>query len=221
MDSLQDDDGVRYYDHAEDIVDIIIVFYQDLFTIEGVVQDLSLYVDVDGVVSVVGGRVHSELKNRLEPSFTREEVYQTIEQMHPLKGPGQTDYQHFCIENFSNDVTHLVLAILNHEADMKDLNHTFICLIPNVKNPKHAKYFRAISLCNVIFEIITKIIANRIKLILPFIVGPYQSAFILRRLTIDNALDAFEIFYYMRKKRTCNISVMGLKLDMAKAYDRI
>ena len=43
----------------------------------------------------------------------------------------------------------------------------------------------------------------------------------LGRLTIDNALIALELFHYMRKNKTSNVGVVGLKLDMAKAYDRI
>lgn len=56
--------------------------------------------------------------------------------------------------------------------------------------PFYAEEFRTISLCNVIFKIITKSIANRLKLILPHIVGPFQSAFVPGRLITDNALIA-------------------------------
>ena len=61
--------------------------------------------------------------------------------------------------------------------------------------------FRPISLCNVIFKIITKTIANRLKLILSDIIGKFQSAFVPERLIIDNALLTFESFHYMRKKK--------------------
>ena len=81
--------------------------------------------------------------------------------------------------------------------------------------------FRPISLCNVIFKIITKTIANRLKLILPDIFGKFQSIFVPGRLITDNALLAFEYFHYMRKKRKGKKRCVALKLDMSKAYDRI
>jgi hypothetical protein len=62
---------------------------------------------------------------------------------------------------------------------MRDINSTFIALIPKIKNPTSVTEFRPISLCNVIYKIISKILANRLKRILPQIISPNQSAFIL------------------------------------------
>ena len=101
------------------------------------------------------------------------------------------------------------------------MNHTFICLISKVKKLRHATEFCPISLCNVIFKILTKTIASRINIILAYIVGPYQSAFVPGRLITNNALIAFEIFHFMRKKKTGKTGLASLKLDMAKAYDRV
>ena len=71
------------------------------------------------------------------------------------------------------------------------------------------------------FNIVTKTIANRLKIHLPYIVGPYQSKFVLGRLITDNALIAFEIFHFMRKIKIVNTCLAGLKLDMVKAYNRV
>ena len=78
-----------------------------------------------------------------------------------------------------DDVTNEVLQVLNEGETAKELNHTFICLIPKVKKPRHAKEFRPISLCNVIFKLIPKTIANSLKIILSYIVDSYQIAFVL------------------------------------------
>ena len=91
-------------------------------------------------------------------------------------------------------MTEVALHVLNHRASVKEINQTFICLIPKVKRPKHSKEFQPIPLCNVVFKIVTKIIVNRLKIILSSIVSPYQSVFVPGRLITNNALIAFEIF---------------------------
>lgn len=55
------------------------------------------------------------------------------------------------------------------------INKTLIVQIQKVKNPSHASEFRPISLCNVVFKIITKTIANRLKCILPHIIDESQN----------------------------------------------
>jgi hypothetical protein len=119
------------------------------------------------------------------------------------------------------DVQDMVLQVLNNNAQVDEINKTFIVLIPKGKNPKTPKDYRPISLCNVIMKIITKVVANRIKVTLPNVIDHEQSAFIQGRLITDNALIAMECFHWMKKKRKGKKGVMALKLDMSKAYDRI
>jgi hypothetical protein len=119
------------------------------------------------------------------------------------------------------DVQDMVLQVLNNNAQVDEINKTFIVLIPKGKNPQTPKDYRPISLCNVIMKIITKVVANRIKVTLPNVIDHEQSAFIQGRLITDNALIAMECFHWMKKKRKGKKGVMALKLDMSKAYDRI
>lgn len=72
----------------------------------------------------------------------------------------------------------LVLEILNNGRSPSDINKTFICLISKCKNPKTLKEFFPISPCNMIMKIVSKMITNRLKPILPDLVDEGQSAFV-------------------------------------------
>jgi len=73
----------------------------------------------------------------------------------------------------------------------------------------------------VLNKIIAKVLANRLKLILPYVISPEQSAFIPGRLITDNILVAFETLHIMDTRLKGKEGFMALKLDMSKAYDSI
>jgi hypothetical protein len=64
------------------------------------------------------------------------------------------------------EVTRSVLRILKREDTPDGINKTFIVLIPKVAQPEELGKFRPISLCNVIYKIASKVLANRPKVIL-------------------------------------------------------
>ena len=119
------------------------------------------------------------------------------------------------------DITTSVLSFLNSATLPEHLNHTFITLIPKVKNPELVSQFRPISLCNVLYKIFSKVLANRLKKILPHIITEHQSVFTKDRLISDNILIAFESLHNMQNHKSSKEGYMAIKLDMNKAYDRV
>ena len=77
------------------------------------------------------------------------------------------------------------------------MNYTHIVLILKSNEPLYMTDFQPISLENVVTRIITKVIANRLKLILPNVISDAQSAFVPDRLIIDNTTLAFEVLHKM------------------------
>lgn len=114
-----------------------------------------------------------------------------------------------------------VLFVLNSNGTLADINSTLITLIPKKKAPTKVTEFRPISLCNVLYELISKVVANRFKKILPYIISSSQSDFVPNILISDNVIVAFEALHTMKCKMTRKEGYMALKLDMSKACDRI
>lgn len=76
-------------------------------------------------------------------------------------------------------------------------------------------------MCNVVYKIALKVLANGPKKVLLEVISLKQSAFILGRLIFDNILLAYEMAHHMKTNRRGRYSSVALKFDMSKAYDRV
>ena len=112
-----------------------------------------------------------------------------------------------------DDVTSIVLYFLNSSTMLPEINYTHIVLIPKIKSYERMSDYKPISLCNVIYKIISKVLAKRLKLT--------QSAFVQGHLITDNVLVTYESLHTMCCRRSGKRGSMALKLDITKAYDRV
>lgn len=118
-----------------------------------------------------------------------------LKQMYPLKAPGLDGmppifFQHFW-STCGEVVTSTVLDFLNHGTSPPNFNETHIVFIPKIKEPKQVFDNRPINLCNVVYKIASKAIANILKKFLLSIFSDTQSAFMHGRLITNNVLIAF------------------------------
>jgi hypothetical protein len=173
----------------------------------------------------VSNRIDNQMFDILAADFTSMEVMEATQQLKSNSAPGPDGvsalFYHKFWEIVGQKVLDYTLNILNNGGNPADINFTYISLIPKINSPNTPTDFRPISLCNVIMKIVTKTIANRLKLILPNINTENESAFIPGRLITDNTLLAFEAFHYLKRPREHDNGYVGIKLDIAKAYDSL
>lgn len=156
---------------------------------------------------------------------TLEEVKAAVFSMHPDKSPGPDGLNPAFFQSFWNVVRDDVVQFCQQYMEKGELpegiNHSLICLIPKIKAPQTMSDLRPISLCNVLVRILSKVMSNRLKRCLGSIISDKQSAFIEGRLLTDNAMLAFEINHYMKRKTQGQNGWAALKIDISKAYDRL
>ncbi|CAL5398420.1 unnamed protein product [Camellia sinensis] len=217
IDRLQDDHD-RWCSTPEDLERIVVGYFAELF-VSGQQRDIGKVLDTIQVV------VPPERNVELARPYTAEEVSYALFQMHPTKASGPDGKPALFYQRFwpivGAQVTRAVLGVLNEGKEVTAMNDTFLVLIPKVKTPKRMSQFRPISLCNVVYKIVSKVLANRMRKILPEIISINQSAFVAGRVISDNVLASFEIFHFLKNKRHGKEGHFVLKLDMSKAYDRV
>ncbi|XP_018435547.2 uncharacterized protein LOC108807802 [Raphanus sativus] len=99
------------------------------------------------------------------------------------------------------------------------LNSTTLILLPKRPGANTIREFRPIACLNTQYKLISKLISNRLKAILPSIILPNQTAFVKDRLILENILLASEVLNGYHREST--VPKMTLKVDIAKAFDSV
>lgn len=151
-----------------------------------------------------------------------EEVVHALQDTPKCKAPGPdgftSDFFHHCWLIIRVEVWEIIEDSRSLGQVLQDLNMTFLILIPKEGHAYHPKQFRPISLCNVIYKLLTKVIAQRLKPILPMIISLEQSGYVEGRQILDSVILAHEVIHSLQKTR---MPGMLLKLNLSKAFDKL
>eukprot|EP00253_Pinus_taeda_P015314 PITA_15314 len=157
--------------------------------------------------------------NRL---VTEEEVSEVLKDMQNCKAPGPDGFNvHFfkaCWHIVKQDILNVVEDSTGSKTILKALNTSIISLIPKQDSAQTADKYRPIDLCNVVYKIISKGVANRLKPLLPSLVAEEKSGYVEGRQILNNIIKAHEVVHTLTNKRQMG---MIMQLDIAKAYDKV
>ena len=170
-------------------------------------------------ISRVATQEHNEM---MKKPLDIQEVEEAMNQMTVGKVSGldgfTTNFFHCLWYLIKQEMWEVVEELRQAQGVLTDFNATFLTLIPKSEGEDRPGKFKPIALCNAIYKIISKVIANRLKLILPIMIGPEQSGFVEGRQILDGIILVHESFHSL--KLTKNLGMM-VKLDIAKYYAKL
>ncbi|VFQ77258.1 unnamed protein product [Cuscuta campestris] len=168
-------DGTKTTCHSE-VVDSFVDFFRGLFGTGIQVEPLSSEVLPSGSLVPVNSW------DALLAPITIKEVKEAVFSIGDDKALGPDGFSASFFKSqwqlVGPDLFEAVAEFFHHGKLLKQLNHAFIALIPKTTHNPSVKDFRPIACLNVIYKVITKILAQRMAPLLPNLIGPAQGAFV-------------------------------------------
>ncbi|KAJ0522407.1 putative RNA-directed DNA polymerase [Helianthus annuus] len=155
----------------------------------------------------------------VEP-FSNKEIRDAVWECGADKSPGPDGFSFAFIKHYWVSLEPHFWSIMDefytHGTICKSVNSSFVALIPKVVDPMTLSDYRPISLIGSISKIVTKVLANRLKVVLDSIISPEQSAFVKGRNILDGPLIINEVVNWAKKSKK---RILVFKVDFEKAYD--
>ncbi|GJW17908.1 RNA-directed DNA polymerase, eukaryota [Tanacetum coccineum] len=167
-------------------------------------------------------RLTSDQVEDLESEISNEEVKAAVWDCGVNKSPGPDGYTFEFFRKYwtfiGNDIIQAVKAFFANGCFPRGCNSSFIALIPKIQDAKFVKDFRPISLIGSTYKIISKILANRLCLVLPDLISDVQSAFVANRQILDGPFILNELMSWCKHTK---FKGMIFKVDFEKAFDSV
>eukprot|EP00253_Pinus_taeda_P033811 PITA_33811 len=177
---------------------------------------------IQEICSAIPSLVTEDQNKALMRAVTLEELEEVVKSMKKGIAPGPDG---FTVDFFQagwhflgKEILDLVEESRINQKVWPALNSTFFALIPKGDNLEEANGYRPIALCNVIYKMITSLIAKRLKPLLDNLISAEQTGFVEGRQILDGLVVTQEVIHSLKVKKQKG---MMIKLDLSKAYDRL
>jgi hypothetical protein len=162
-------------------------------------------------------------KQRCENQITMQELGNALKELKNEKSPGSDGFTTDFYKFFWINIKKTVLESINYAENVGNLSidqrRGIINLIPKKnKDPRLLKNWRPISLLNTDYKIITKVLASRIKKVLPSVINSDQVVYLKNRFIGQNIRTIMDIMDYTKLMDKDGIIAF---LDFEKAFDTI
>jgi hypothetical protein len=201
-----------------DIEKELLSYYKNLLSEPPIIRTQA----IDSILKHIPKEVTKEQNEALMHPTTQEEFDQALRDTPLGKSPGPDEFTMDFLHHSWDIIREEVWEIIKYSRKLwqvlQALNATFITLIPKENKVTSPSHFQPNALCNVIYKLITKVIAKHLKPILPFIISLEQSRYVEGRHILDNIILAHELIHSLHSTKSPS---MLLKLDLSKAFDKL
>lgn len=211
-------DNGEIYKGSDKVIKEVHSFYRDLFTQRGVNEE-----DERFLLNKIKIKVSEEDKKMCDGIITEKEIESAIMQLSNGKSPGTDGLTSEFYKVFKDVLCPVLFRIyeyfFNKEQLTNSMKRGMIKIIYKKKGDKgDLKNYRPLSMLNTDYKILAKVIANRLKKVIPNIISTNQAYGVLNKDITDSCYSIRDILWYMKDNKENGLLI---SVDLEKAFDRV
>ena len=201
---------------TEDILEYAREFYSELYT-----QGNINYDKEEEILNLINNKITDFERESCDNDITINELTNALNNMNRNKSPGidglTVEFNIIFWDQLKQMFHRVVISILKEEHLTRSMKKSVISLSIRKKDKTNLKNFRPISVLNVDYKIISKALANRLKVVMSSIISPEQSC-VPGRDIVDDIMSVRDVIDLVTLN---NKEGFLIKLDQEKAFDRV
>lgn len=158
---------------------------------------------IDKIIRHIPRLITEDHNTLLLKPISLQEVETTVNLLKAGKAPGPDGFTSNFFQHFWELIKWEVWQVVEESRTLRwmypGMNATFIALIPKAEESNTLDKYRPIALCNIVYKIVSKVVALRLKPMLPLIISPEQSGYVEGRQITDGIILTHEIIHSLKQ----------------------